>query len=801
MNKSMACGFLGALTMVGGAAGMEADYPIQPVPFTDVHIEAGFWLPRMETNRKVTVPYDFQKCEETGRNSNFAKAAGMIPGDFEGIFFNDSDVFKIIEGAAYTLALHPDPELDAYLDDLIGKIAGAQEEDGYLYTARTINPEKPGGGASGPRWGNIRDLHELYNVGHLYEAAVAHYQATGKRTLLDVAIKNADLIAREFGPGKRQDPPGHEEIEIGLARLYRVTGDSKYLDLAKFFLDVRGRADTHTLYGFYAQDHLPVIEQKEAVGHAVRAGYLYSGMADIAALTGDAQYVDAIGTIWDNIVSKKLYLTGGIGARHAGEAFGDNYELPNRTAYNETCAAVANAMLNHRLFLLHGDSKYIDVLERVIYNGFLSGVSMEGDTFFYPNPLEADGHQRSPWFGCSCCPANVVRFVPSLPGYAYATRDSELFVNLYYEGSAEMALESAGAVKIRQKTEYPWDGRIEMQLEVENPSEFALNLRIPGWAMGVPVPSDLYRYTDPRPGKPELSVNGTSVELLAAKGYATIQREWKTGDRIVLELPMQIRRVVAHPEVEADRGRVALERGPIVFCAEGIDNGGRVFDFVLPDEAELRFEKRDDLLNGVGVLTGQAQSVQRSEDGGLIIQPKQLTAIPYYAWAHRGPGEMQVWFAHTPEYAVPAPLPTIASTSALSVSHCWSADSITAINNLEMPESSSDQNVGRQTFWDHRGTAEWLQYDFLAPTKISGTSVFWFDDTGSGSCRVPAACKVLVKTDGVWTAPAESTMPCEKDVFNTLEFPAVEAEGIRLEIQLQPDYSAGVLEWSVEAAR
>jgi DUF1680 family protein len=800
MKTKTICSLIGASALAWSGMAMEADYPIHPIPFTNVHIDGGFWLPRMETNRKVTVPYDFQKCEETGRIDNFAKAAGMMPGEFEGIFFNDSDVFKIIEGAAYTLALQPDPELDAYLDDLIEKIAGAQEDDGYLYTARTINPSKPGGGASGPRWGNIRDLHELYNVGHMYEAAVAHYQATGKRTLLDVALKNADLIAREFGPGKRQNPPGHEEIEIGLARLYRVTGDKKYLDLAKFFIDARGQADGHELYGLYAQDHKPVLEQEEAVGHAVRAGYLYSGMADVAALTGDEQYIHAIDRIWENIVSKKLYLTGGIGARHAGEAFGDNYELPNRTAYNETCAAIANALLNHRLFLLHGDSKYLDVLERVIYNGFLSGISMEGDTFFYPNPLEADGHQRSPWFGCSCCPANVVRFVPSLPGYAYAVKDSTLYINLFYEGSAEIEIPDAGKVKIQQKTDYPWKGKIEMVIDVEKPSEFALNLRIPGWAMGEPVPSDLYRYINEHSEKPTLRVNGREVDILASKGFAVLSREWHSGDRVVLDLPMKIRRVVAHPEVEDDLGRVALERGPIVFCVEEIDNDGHVFDFVLPDDAKLSFEMRDDLLNRVGVLTGTAQGVSRAEDGGLTTSSRPLMAIPYYAWAHRGPGEMQVWLARKPDAAKPAPLPTIASTSEVSVSHCWSADTTNAINDQELPQSSADHEIPRHTFWDHQGTSEWVQYDFQEPATISGVSVYWFDDSGRGGCRVPESCRLMVKSGNEWVAVADGNVPCQKDEFNKIKFPAVEAEGVRLEIQLQPGYSGGILEFQVEPA-
>ena len=368
------------------------DYPIAPVAFTRVTFDDCFWLPRLTTNREVTIPYDFRKCEETGRIDNFAKAAGLMEGAHEGIFFNDSDVFKVVEGAACSLSLRTDPELDAYLDDLITKIAGAQEEDGYLYTARTIDPTRMDPEREGPtRWSNLLVSHELYNVGHLYEAAAAHHQATGKRSLLEVAIRNAELIDSVFGPGRIRDVPGHEEIEIGLVKLYRATGERRYLDLAKFFLDQRGQPDRGTLQSNYddpgyTQDHLPVTEQREAVGHAVRAGYLYSGMADVAALTGDRAYIDALDALWTSVVARRMYLTGGIGSRHHGEAFGEDYELPNTEAYAETCAALANVLWNHRMFLLHGDAKYLDVLERTLYNGFLSGISLSGDTFFYAKP-------------------------------------------------------------------------------------------------------------------------------------------------------------------------------------------------------------------------------------------------------------------------------------------------------------------------------------------------------------------------------------------------------------------------------
>ena len=616
------------------------DYPITPVPFTGVTFDDGFWLPRLTTNREVTIPYDFAKCEETGRIDNFAKAAGLLEGPHEGIFYNDSDVFKVVEGAAYSLHLHSDPELDAYLDDLIAKFAGAQEDDGYLYTVRTIDPDAVDPEREGPtRWSNLAINHELYNVGHMYEAAVAHHQATGKRTLLDVAIRNAELIDRVFGPGKIRDVPGHQEIEIGLVKLYRETGEARYLDLAKFFLDQRGQPDRGNLQssmdnpGIH-QDHLPVTEQREAVGHSVRAGYMYSGMADVAALTGDRGYIDALDALWENVVSRRMYLTGGIGSRHHGEAFGEDFELPNAEAYAETCAAIANAMWNHRMFLLHGDAKYLDVLERTLYNGFLSGISLQGDTFFYGNPLSSDGTGgpnvlvgagRSPWFTTSCCPTNVVRLLPSLPGYAYAHRDDDLYVNLYVAGSATLPT-AAGDVTLTQETDYPWSGAVKITVDPAQESAFALRLRVPGWARNEPVPSDLYRHLYPSNETPSLRVNGEPALLELDRDFAVIRRSWLPDDTVELELPMPVRRVISHEGIEGNRGRVAIERGPLVYCAEGVDNGGRALELTLPDEAALTTEHDAEQ---VGVVTK--------------IRGSGIALIPYYAWSHRGAGEMAVW--------------------------------------------------------------------------------------------------------------------------------------------------------------
>ncbi len=629
------------LAVLGAAIGSEAkkDYPVQPVPFTDVQITDEFWSPRMETNRKVTIPYAFKKCKETGRIDNFAKAGGLMKGEFEGIYFNDSDVYKVIEGAGYSLKNRADPELEKYVDGVIEKIASAQWENGYLYTFYSVprrQPEK--------RWTNMRDNHELYCAGHFFEAAVAYYQATGKRKILDVAIKLADYIDSVFGPGKRREVSGHEEIEIGFVKLYRLTGNEKYLNLAKFFLDERGNARGHKLYGSYCQDHKPVIEQSEAVGHAVRAGYLYSGMADVASLTGDRDYVRALDRIWQDVVSKKLYLTGGVGARGGGESFGNDYELPNKTAYCETCAAIANAMWNHRMFLLHGDAKYLDVLERIIYNGFLSSISLSGDKFFYPNPLASGGnYQRSSWFGCVCCPTNIVRFMPSIGGYVYAHREAVLYVNLFVEGSGTVKMGKT-SVRLKQKTRYPWDGRVKITVELERSAEFSICVRIPGWSQGKPVPSDLYRYLNKSDKEMALKVNGKSIAPDIEKGFARVSRTWKKGDVIELNLPMPIRRVVSNEKVEANAGRVALVRGPIVYCAEGVDNDGQVFNIVLSDDVPLEAKYREDMLGGVTVIRGKARGLYSSEDGKSVeTKEQEFVAIPYYSWSHRGVGEMAVW--------------------------------------------------------------------------------------------------------------------------------------------------------------
>jgi DUF1680 family protein len=636
------------------------DYGIRPVPFYDVTVDDQFWAPRIERNRAVSIPHIMRENERTGRVANFEKASGLKKGDYEGRRFNDSDIYKTIEAAAYTLKVRPDPALESQLAHLVDLIARSQAPDGYLYPARTLGAKPPVPGIGPQRWVNLNGSHELYNVGHLYEAAIAWQLATGRDDFMKVASKNIDLVDREFGPNARKAAPGHEEIELALVKMYRLTGDARYFNLGRFFLDQRGRPhDTQpypadspfAIYNDrpYMQDHLPVTEQARAIGHAVRAMYLYSAMTDVAGLADDAAYRQAVDRIWTDMVSKRMYVTGGIGSRGVVEAFGDDYELPNKEAYTETCASVGNDLWNERMFLLHGDAKYLDVMERVLYNGLLSGVSASGDRFFYQNPLESAGDiERSVYFEVACCPSNLARLVAQLPGLIYAVRSTidqfggdDVFVNLFVGSRAQLAL-SRGRVAIAQQTRYPWDGKVRMTIAPDQAREFALHVRVPGWAREQPVPSDLYRFADRRNDQPALRVNGRDVPLDLEAGFARIRRRWSPGDIVELDLPMPVRRLVAHDGVKADRGRAAIERGPIVYAVEAIDNGGRVSNLVLPLSVVLQHEFRPSLLGGVGVVIGPGFA---TDAGGT--RKVQVTAIPYFAWANRGKGEMAVWLPYS----------------------------------------------------------------------------------------------------------------------------------------------------------
>ena len=777
--------------LVSPTRAADAPRPLTAVPFTDVKVEDAFWAPRIKLNREKIVPHDLKYCETTGRINNFAKAAGLMPGKFQGIYFDDSDVYKVIEGAAYSLAQQRDPALEKTIDDVIDKIAAAQQPDGYLYTFYTVNKTLD------QRWSKEWEMHETYCAGHLFEAAVAYYQATGKRKLLEVAIRLADHIDSVFGPDKKHDVPGHEEIELALVKLWRVTQQERYLKLAEFFIAERGRSCGRKLHGEYDQDLVPVAQQREIVGHAVRAMYLYAGVADIAAITGNTDYLTTMDHIWRDVAQRKMYLTGGIGPSAHNEGFTVPYDLPNDSAYAETCAAIGMALWNQRMALLHADAKYADLVERVLYNGALSGVSLDGEKFFYVNPLASRGrHHRQAWFGCACCPVNVVRFLPTVGGYAYAHDGANIFVNQYVASRGTVDLKGK-TVTLTQDTKYPWDGAVRLSVEPQASSAFTLHLRIPGWCQGPPSADDLYQYV----GKPErgavmLKVNGEVVpDLNLAKGYARLNRTWKKGDRVELDLPMPVQRVKAHPKVPADIGRVALQRGPVVYCLEGVDNDNAPRSFALPPDARLSTEFRSDLLGGVTVVTGDALLCMKGAPSPKRIK---FTAVPYYAWDNRAPGPMLVWLPEDPSLAEARPLPTIASQSTPSASHKHGPDSLEAMNDQAEPKASNDPNIPRFTWWDHRGTREWVQYDFKEPTKVSAVEVYWFDDTGTGQCRVPKSWKLLCKNGNEWKpVTAKSDYGTVKDQFNHFAFEPVPTSALRIEVELQPNFSGGVLEWRV----
>jgi uncharacterized protein len=793
----------------------EKDYAIRPVPFTAVHLNDIFWAPRIETNRTVSIPSAFEQCELTGRVKLFERAATVLRGEVlddkrpPGYPFDETDLYKVIEGASYSLSVVPDPKLDGYVDGLIAKIAAAQEADGYIYTTRTIDPKNPHRWAGPERWVFERDdSHELYDLGHLFEAAVAHHLTTGKRTLLDVAIKAADLLVATFGPGKRTIWPGHQITEMALVKLYRVTGKADYLNLAKFLLDERGpgplpegeRANPRGLT--YNQAQLKVVEQSEPVGHAVRAVYMYSGMADIAAVTGDEAMRAAGKRIWDYLVTSKLYVTGGIGASGSGEAFGQPYELPNMTAYNETCASIGMDFWNHRLFLLEGDARYIDVMERTLYNGLVSGVSLDGRTFFYPNPLESNGqHARQEWFGVACCPGNITRFMPSVPGYVYATAGDMLYVNLFAAGTAQIDMPGS-AVTLTQSTRYPWDGAVRITVASSRPTHFALNVRIPGWARDEPVPSDLYRFLDRTSAQPTIAVNGQPIAMTIAKGYVVIDRTWKSGDAIALNLPMPIRRVISHDRVMADRDRVALQRGPIVYAAEWPDNpNGKVRNIVLPDTSALSAEFRPDLLKGVDAIKGRAIGLSYNEDGTIARAEQPFMAIPYSTWANRGRGQMTVWLARSDSAARPTPYPTIASTSSIEASPLPSGRGKNPRNMIdgEEPTDSSDPSAYFD-WWPVQGsTREWIEMTFARPSLVRESRLYWFDDTGRGGVRVPASWKLLYKSGNEWK-PVETadTFGVARNAWNCVGFTPVTTTALRVELTMQNGFSAGVQEWTVK---
>lgn len=763
---------------LGVSANAATKGKLVPVKFSDVTITEGFWASRQEINRKVSIPHNLDTCEKTGRIRNFAQAAGVDKSRFKGHYFHDSDVYKVLEGVAYSLSTHPDKQLEARLDKIIDLIARSQQPDGYLNTWFTLREPKG-------RWTNLRVKHELYCAGHMFEAAVAHYHATGKRTFLDVACKFADHIDRTFGPGKRHAVPGHEEIELALVKLWRATGEERYLRLARFFVYEHGQAETHKLFGAYCQDHKPIRDQDEPLGHAVRWLYLYSAVADLAAMDGDQGHIDAMERLWQNIVGKKMYITGGVGVQHHGEGFAREYFLPNYDAYCETCASIGMAFWNHRLALLHGEGRFADLVERELYNGALSGVSLDGAKFFYVNPLASHGgHHRKPWYGCACCPTNVVRFVAALGDYVYAgLADGQgVCVLQYVSGSTTVNLKR-GKVTLTQETRYPWEGKVRIAVKPHDAGEFAVSVRIPGWCKGATV-----------------SVNGAKIGAGPKDGFVTIRREWKVGDTIDLDLPMPVRRVESDPKVKMNVGRQAVMRGPIVYCIEDCDNACPVDRVAVGASAKLEAKLEPDLLGGVVVLRGKGTQAELVEagDGSLEAEVRDvdLAAVPYYAWDNRKPGRMVVW--------LPTELPKLPDTKNATIavlarpmaSHCSSRDSTMALNDNVLPKNSIDHRVPRFTWWDHRGTREWVAYAFDKPKTLAKAEVYWFDDSEKGACRVPKSWH-LMWHDGKRWRPVDTTSAygTDKDKFNVVTFKPVTTRELRIVVQLGPEASGGILEW------
>ena len=776
------------------------DYPIQPVPFTAVKLTDNFWAPRIKKNASITIPIAFGYCESTGRVKNFEIAAGLDTGKFQTIYpFDDSDVYKIIEGASYSLQTFPDPGLEAYLDTLIRKIGLAQEPDGYLYTNRTIAEKHGGVGlhewAGKNRWEMDSVLsHELYNLGHLYEAAVAHFQATGKRTLLDIALKSADLVNKDFGLDKVEVYPGHQVIEMGLVKLYRVTGEKKYLDLARFFLDIRGPKGRQ-----YNQANLKPVDQIEAVGHSVRATYMYSGMADIAAIEKDDAYLNAITKIWENLVYGKMYLTGGIGATGGNEGFADPFILPNMSAYCETCASIGDIFFNQRLFLLHGQSKYIDILEKTLYNSMLSGVSLSADRFFYPNPLESNGqNERSAWFGCACCPSNITRFVPAIPGYIYAVTDKELYVNLFISNNANITL-GKRKVTISQKANFPWDGKVEIMINPETNGKFILKIRIPGWAQNEALPGGLYKFTDQDNEPVIIKVNGKDSELKLVDGYAVISRKWKSGDKVEVEFPMPVRKVVADERIKEDKDKMAFQRGPIIYCAEWPDNNtGNVLDLVIKKDAVFTTEFEPSLLEGTQVIKTSGVQTKKTLNGKVVMlgtEPVKL--IPYALWNNRGAGQMMVWFPTSTKSSHPLPAPTIANRSKVRASKI--TKELSAVNDQAEPANSNDHSVLYYHWWPDKDKLEWVEYDFNKPEIISKTKVYWFDDGPDGGCRIPDSWEILYLNGNIWeSVSAKTPYKVTKDGWDSLLFNPVKTTAVKIKVKLNKDFASGIYEWIVE---
>jgi uncharacterized protein len=782
-----------ACALLSGPLALASEQPLlklRPVPFTDVTIQDSFWAPRRETNRVASIPFSLQKLEEAGNLENMRLAAKGATNGFQGPVFMDSDLYKALEAASYSLATHPDPALDKQLDGIISLLAAAQQPDGYLDSYYIV--KEPG-----RRWTNLRDCHELYCAGHMFEAAVAHYQATGKKTFLNIATRYADYIDSVFGPPpKRLGYPGHPEIELALVKLWRATGNQRYFELARFFVENRGRkffaTEHHTPLdrydGSYWQDDVPIYDHRNIKGHAVRAAYLMSGVTDVASQTGDTRLLTMLGRVWRNTTERNEYLTGGIGPSASNEGFTVDYDLPNLTAYQETCATVALVQWAHRLALLYSDASYADVLERGLYNGILSGVSQDGTRFFYVNPLESAGnHHREPWFGCACCPPNVTRTLAFLGGYACATSADSLYVNLYIQGSAQAKVGDT-AVALKVTTEYPWAGKVALELTPAAQARFALRLRVPGWCPHASV-----------------AVNRDAVQSpVIERGYLVLDREWKPGDSVELDLSMPVQRIAANPNVKADQGLLAIQRGPIVYCLEQCDQPEPLASLWLPAEAQLTAARDPGLLGGVVTITGEACAAPQLQWRRKLYQTAAaaervaLKAIPYYAWDNRQPGPMKVWLPISPPVQ---PVRGLEAQAKVTLSFTSDNCQPQGINDGLVPNRSGEQPAACCHWWPHKGTGEWAQYTWKTPVQVSSTKVYWFDDTGRGECRLPASWRIEYLDAGDWKPVATTEpYPVAKDKWCAVRFAPVTTTALRLDVQLPPDFAAGVHEWKVDEA-
>ena len=774
-----------------GASADAVDQPLaklQAVPFKEVTIQDSFWAPRRETNRIASIPFSLQKLEEAGNIEDMRLAARHATKGFRGPVFMDSDLYKALEAASYSLATHPDPALEKQLDDIIAIMAAAQQPDGYLNSYYTV--KEPG-----KRWTNLRDCHELYCAGHMFEAAVAHYQATGKTAFLNIATRYADYIDSVFGPPpKRLGYPGHPEIELALIKLWRATGNQRYFELARFFVENRGRkffaTEHHTPLdkydGSYFQDDVPIYDHQNIKGHAVRAAYLMSGVTEVASQTGDQRLLAMLDRVWRNTTERNQYLTGGIGPSAHNEGFTVDYDLPNQSAYQETCATIALAQWAHRLALLYGDARYADAVERALYNGVLSGVSQDGTKFFYVNPLESTGtHHRSPWFGCACCPPNVTRTLAALGGYAYAVSADSLYVNLYIQGSAQAKV-GGTPVTLKVKTEYPWDGKVALEVAPTSRAKFALRLRVPGWCHNASV-----------------AINHRAVKApVVERGYLVLDREWKRGDRVELELAMPAERVAANPRVKADQGHLAIQRGPIVYCLEQCDQSEPVSALWLPPEAPLKAAREPGLLGGVVTIMGEASLARDQNWRRSLYQTAApanrvaLKAIPYYAWDNRKPGAMKVWLPVAPPVTLVRGLEAQAK---VTLSFASDNSQPQGINDGVEPKSSGEQPSALCHWWPHQGTEEWAQYTWKKPVQVSGARAYWFDDTGRGNCRLPASWRIEYRDGSDWK-PVMTTenYPVAKDQWCAVRFAPVKTSALRLRVQLPPNFASGVHECKLD---